>query len=307
MNSLWHRLYGFLTIQPKPGSAFQLTPRHISGVSLSTRDRIIKSFFLLPLGEGLLRPSFSATNIMDPDRLSEKLGEGLRRMDVSGREIALLMPEVCQKTFIFSFDSFPDSRAEQEQLIRFRIKRQMPKLSDDVRVVFDVTPGNNKKRVLAAIAMKEVIQEYERLFLKHHLKPGVVGIPVLSLSNLIDWQSERDFVLVNVEEDEFGLIAVVNGDILVCRQKSSIEKSSKRRIDNIIQEIENTVNFIEDRESRKIETLWIRLGELEFEPSVLQALESSFSLDVKKVDDIIDKGLNPKEKKTLSPLLGQIL
>jgi len=306
MTSFIQRVYSHFSLLPKPGSAFQITPRHISGITLASRDRNIKSFFFLSLDEGTLRPSFSGKNVTDPDLLSAKLGEGLKKLDMSDRKIALLIPEVCQKSFIFSFDSFPVSRDEQESLVRFRIKRQMPKLSQDVKVTFDAVQGNDKKRVLASIAIKTVIQEYERPFLNHHLKPVVVNIPVLSLSNLIDWQEEKDFVLVNVEKDEFGLIAVSNSEIAACRQKAALEKSPDRRIRNIIQEIENTVNFIEDRESRKIETLWIRLGILESEASVLDALKSSFSLDIKKVDDIIGNRLDPEEKKMFSPLLGQI-
>jgi hypothetical protein len=72
-----------------------------------------------------------------------------------------------------------------------------------------------------------------------------------------------------------------------------------------VKEVENTVNFVEDREKRKIRSFWVRLGLLE-EERILSQLQERSSLPVTGIESRLTANIGLREKKILSPLIGQI-
>jgi hypothetical protein len=137
-----------------------------------------------------------------------------------------------------------------------------------------------------------------------------VGIPVLGLSNLIDWNKEKDFLLVNIEEDSFGLLAITNSQPSLYRQKPLMamnEGDLAGRVQNTVQEIENTAHFIEDKEKRSIASVWVRMAGPGSEEEMFSRLETRLSFPVRSLHSLLNLQLGEEEKKILSPLLGQLL
>jgi len=310
MKSFLGKIKNFFIEQPLPSSALQVTSSYISGIHLSSKERKLKNHFVLPFPDGLIQPSFERTNIKDAHLLEKKIAERIERLDIYDHGVALLLPELSQRTFVFSFDSLPNTSKEKEQIIRFRVKKQMPLLSDDVRISYDVIQAKEGKKVVSSLARSSIINDYENFFSQMRVKVRSVGIPILGLSKLIDWEKEKDFLVVNIEKDSFGLLAVTNAETSLYRQKPLIAASgndSTIRVQNIVQEIENTAHFIEDKEKRKVAAVWIRLGLLEREEEMFSNLEASLSFPVKSIDSLIKLGLAREDKKILAPLIGQLL
>jgi hypothetical protein len=166
--------------------------------------------------------------------------------------------------------------------------------------------------VISAAAKNEVVEEYERLLRQRGLKPGVINIPILSLSRLLDWETEGDFLLINSEKNSTSLLAVVEGQAVLCRQKTSLQPARdpdfvEHKVKNIIQEIDYTANFVEDHEGKNIRTLWIRFGLMESIEEIYSGLRERLALPVKRIEDGFESNLGSEEKRVLSPLIGQLL
>lgn len=306
------RIKDYFERQPVPRSAFQLTSRYLSGIHVSPKEGKIKNHFILPLEKGMIQPSFSKKNIKNPGLLEKKIKEGLAKLHLSDHKIACLIPELSLKAFVYSFNSLPTSRQEREQIIRFRVKKQIPLLPDDARFSFNAIRSNNSEKIVAAVARASIIKEYEDLFSRLRLKVRSVGVPSLSLFYLLNREKEKDLLLVNIEEDSLSLIAVVNSEIALYRLKpfiadSQTNASGAQRIEDIAKEVENTANFIEDREKRKIRSLWVRLGLMETEEDIFPRLKEKLPFPLKGVETCLSSELSLKEKKILSPLIGHIL
>ena len=306
------RMKSYFTRQRLTSSAFQLTSRYLSGIHISSKEGKIKNHFILPLERGVIQPSFTNKNIKNPALLEKKIKQGLKKLHLSDHKIACLIPELSLKAFVFSFDSLPSSRQEREQIIRFRVKKQIPLLPDDARLSFDMIRSNGSEKILVAVVRSSVIQEYEDFFSQLRLKVRAVGVPTLNLDYLINKEKERDLLLINIEEDSFSLVASVNSEIALYRLKPFILGSQKnvfglQRIEDIVKEVENTINFIEDKEKKKINSLWVRLGLLEPEEEMFAHLKEKLSFPVKTIEGCLASGLGLREKKILSPLIGQIL
>jgi len=293
-------------------SGIHISSRYISGIQVSPKEGKIRNHFVLPLEGGIIHPSFNKKNIKNSELLEKRIKEELEKIHIGGRNIVFLLPEMAQKAFIFYFDSFPASQQERAHLIRFRVKKQMPMLPDDIRFSFELRKSNGSKKVLTTIARSSVIQEYENLFDQLHMKVRIVGIPSLSVSNLLNKESEKDTMFINIEEDLFSLVVNIDSEIVLYRQKpfgANVENhnSSAQKIRHIVQEVANTVNFIEDRDKRRINCLIIRLGLLDRGEEIFVGLEEKLHFPLKRIESYVDFNIPLKEKEILSPLIGQLL
>lgn len=310
MGLFFDRIKDYFTKQPFPHAAFHLTSRYISGIRVSPKEGKIMNHFILPLEKGLIQPSFEKKNIKNSSLLEKKIEKELGKLHLHDHKVACLLPELSLRAFVFTFGSLPSSRPEREQVIRFRIKKQLPLLPQDTRFSFDVIKSNDSMKIFVAVARALIIQEYEELFSKFNLKVRTVGVPILGLHSLLDTDKEKDLLLINIEEDSLCLIAIIDSEIALYRMKpilssSQDEKSEVRRIEHVVKEVENTVNFVEDREKRKIQSFCVRQGFFE-EEKILSHLQERSTLPVTGIESRLTERIGLREKKILSPLIGQI-
>ena len=311
MKSVYGRMKSFFTQLPLPSAAFQVTSSYVSGIHFPQQDKSIKSYFILPLKKGLIESSFYKNNIKNPDLLKEAMESEMTRLEGFSHTAAFLLPELSQKVFAFKFDSLPPSRGEKEQIFRFRIQKQMPLLPDDCRIAFDIHSDNTITRALVSVARSSVIQEYEDFFHTLRFKIRQVGIPSLSLLNLISFEQEKDIALIDIEQDSFSLVVVINSRLFLYRQKPFIiepgrEDNQLKMASNIAQEIENTLNLIEDKEKKTVNSIWVRLGVLDFGEKLFARLEEKFMFPVVRIESAISLEMDTEEKRILAPLIGQV-
>ena len=131
-------LKDFFFKPPLPHTAFQISSRYLSGVTISASDRRVKNHFILPLPGKAIQPSFNKKNISDEGLVKEKIQEGVSKNQFSDKKIACLLPESCLKVFVFSSPSLPSDQEERKDIVLWSVKKQMPRLPDDVRISFDV-------------------------------------------------------------------------------------------------------------------------------------------------------------------------
>lgn len=306
-----NKLKAFFTRLPLPITAFQISSRYLSGIQMAPKDKKLKAHFVLPLEPGVLTPSFYKKNIQNSEKLAQRLNEGVARLHASsGHNVAFLLPELAQRVFVFAFDALPTSPEEREQLIHYRVKKEMPLLPEDSRFAFFRLPSELGTKIVVSVARTAVVDEYETFFGQNQFKVKVAGIPSLSLCNLLDWDKEQDFALIDIEEDAFSLTGVVNAEIALYRQKPLVVEDMEagtldQKIENIIQEVENTANFIEDKEKRKIASYWIRLGMVDRGEELYKNLKERLQLPLKRIETSLALDIAIEDKKMLSPLLGQ--
>ena len=307
----FERVKYFFTEQPLPHSALQVSSHYLSGIRVSPNDKKLKHHFVLPLPDNVVTASFHKKNVKDSAALEKALRQGLAKLHMTDHKVVLLLPELAQRTFVFSFDSIPASPKEREQIILFRVKKQVPVLPKDTRLSYTLIKSNAKKKVLATIARSAVVEEYEEIFSRLRLKVKVVGVPSLNLYNLIDSEKDKDFMLIDLERDVFSLLAVINSEISLYRQKPITEDLSdpQASVDlwkDIVQEVENTAQFVESKEKRKIACLWVRTGVFGSAEGVLSGLQDMCQCPVKTVESTLKSDLPLEEKRLLTPLLGQL-
>jgi Tfp pilus assembly PilM family ATPase len=304
---LFDKVGRFFSSPPCPPAILQLSVAYLSGVQVAVKEKTIKQHLITPLPRGLVEPHFERPNLPDRAALAGALKDGLSRLSLTGEKAACLLPEACVRVFVLDFESLPASESERENLILWRAKKQMPVIPEDARLSYQTMESNSSVKVLAALSRASVVQEYEAVFAGLGVELGIVTAPALSLINVIDWQTQADAALLNLEVDSLGLVAVSRSEVALYRVKPIAgERTEALRADNLVKEIENTIHFIEDRERQAIRSLWFRSGLLEGDEALQAELQERLTIPVQSIPAAPLAGLPRAEQEILLPLVGQI-
>ena len=206
---------------PVPGLGVEISPTRVAVVNVKK----VKGGFrclghgFAPLPEGTVVSALLKCTIADPDALVVAVRRALEAAGAKPGRASLTLPDVAGRVSVMSVPGLPRSRAQAEELIRFRVKRSLPFRPEDLVVSFTRLPqqgGNGAggvdaaDQVLAVMAVRSVIEQHERTLAGAGLRIGVVSLATLEVGNLCradlarlaaDSAGGRDALLVNCEPD----------------------------------------------------------------------------------------------------------
>ncbi|MDD8016677.1 MAG: hypothetical protein PHX45_13435 [Acidobacteriota bacterium] len=309
--SLLARIRKYLTEPPVSQGIFEISSRYVCGIHLAPKEKKIRASIIRPLPEGAVVPSFDKKNIQDLPHLENVFKEVLGKLGLNDGPAACLIPEPCVKILILPDSNEHIPERDREKLIRWRVGKQMPLLPEDTRFSYQLLGSPKTPRIAVAAGRASVVGEYEGLLARFGLKPGRIGVPSLSLLNFLSGGEDEDYMVINIEDGFVSLLAVTDSSLSLYRQKSLAgetgpSSAASPRMDGVVHEVENTIRFIEDREKRKIRSLWIRQGSLEKEEDLAGRLARTGGLSARDVGSLVSGEAPAAEKTFLAPLMGEI-
>ena len=305
------QLCSYFNQQPRPLIGFQISSSSLSGVALSSKKRKTRDSFVFHFSDDTIKPSLYNKNIGDMDRLKDIFKEGLSEMGEVDRKAALILPELSQKTFVFSFKTIPASYQEKQKIIRFRIKKVMPIIPDDLRISFDFMDSDGEKVAVVTAAREQVVKEYEEFFKDFGIKIRVIVPPWFGLMNLVASHSQKNFMMINADKDSFSLVIVVDMRLAFYRQKHFLFEDDKdihgsTKAEKMAKEIMGTIHFLEDREKINVSCIWMRTG-IRKGDEIVSYLRENCDFDINRIEDSPVLSFDRREKKILAPLIGLLL
>lgn len=157
-------------ISPRlPRAAVGLSGEAASVVQLERRGGglAVRSAGLLPLHAGLVRPSFDEQNVSDGAELAGALTELLTSAGLARRRRwSVALPEAATRTSILTLETAPASRAESEEMLRWKTERALGAPLDELRVTRErLKPdAQGRSRYLVTAVRLPVLAEYEQVF-----------------------------------------------------------------------------------------------------------------------------------------------
>lgn len=293
-----------------PDAVFQVSPAFVSGIRVSKKDRSVRGGFVLPLRDRPVNPSFDRSNLIGPAEVADAIARGMKNLRLASGSAAVLIPEPAVRVFVLGVESFPGSGREREAFLRWRIGKQMPLVPDDARIDYAASPGRGARKVIAAMARRAVVAEYEALFEKAGLKPDLVTVPSLTLVNLVLRNGPANGLLLNLEDEILTLLAVTEAGWALYRQKgvgAAGGPEAEERFETVVREAENTIRFLADKEKERIERLWVRTAAAAERPGLVERLGRRIGLPLEGLDYPAPEGWTEAQKALLAPLVGQIV
>lgn len=295
-----------------PGLVVQFSRTTASGIRFSGIEKSLVAHFITPLPPGVLAPSFDRPNILDAKVLERVLRDGRAKLGGAGGDTSLLVPETCVRVYVLNFDRLPTSPTEREELFRWRIAKLVPLKAAETRLGYDVISSNGQAKVVLSLGVSEVLGEYEAVCARAGFKVRSLSVPALLLSRLVKPDNPGNILIVSCEEDHVSLLALLGGELSLYRIKplpaggAGLMNAPWKR-DQIIREIETTMNFIEDKEQKRITGLWVRPIAWPEGANAAADLRARWpSLQISS-EFPGPETLRASERHILAPLIGQVL
>lgn len=143
------------------------------------------------------------------------------------------------------------------------------------------------------------------------MKVRAVGIPAPNLVNLLKGDDARNALIVNVEADSLSLLAVLDFEVSLFRFKTFPSEALRsmpaaQKMETIVNEVENTVHFIEDREKKRVDAVWVRSVVPKSEGDLLAFVRGRTAFPWKSFTPGGPPMVNAGDLEVLSPLIGQL-
>ena len=157
-------------ISPRlPQAAVALSGEAASVVQLERRGGglAVRSAGLLPLPAGLVRPGFDEPNVSDVPELAGALSELLTSAGLARRKRwSVGLPEASTRTSILTMETAPASRAEAEEMLRWKTERALGAPLDELRVSRERlrSDAQGRARYLVSAVRLSVLADYEQTF-----------------------------------------------------------------------------------------------------------------------------------------------
>jgi hypothetical protein len=115
-----------------------------------------------------------------------------------------------------------------------------------------------------------------------------------------------------VEDESFSLVAVIDTRASLYRQKhfgvnGDGDGASAAKAENIVQDVLNTIQFIADKENKRLASVWLRLGILQTADGLFEHMEERLALPLRRIESLSSHLSGESEnQRILAPLIGQV-
>lgn len=126
------------------------------------------------LKPGSVVPDLIEANLRERNSVFQTLRDTLVSVGGRSRDVIAVLPDAAVRVVLLDFDTLPANSEEAEGVVRFRLKKSLPFDMDKAKVSYQAQSSNNGVRVIAAVALTSVIEDYESAFQEAGYSPGVV-------------------------------------------------------------------------------------------------------------------------------------
>ena len=205
------RLAKWFNAMPHPPLAVEIAADRIS-LARWSRAGSLEEVAVKALPPRALKPSAVEANLLDSAAVRSALEEVSSRLGVREDDAAVLLPDPVIRVFVQHFEDFPRSPQEALPLLRWKLKKSVPFDMEEMLVSYvRQAPAKNGVNVVAALARRAIIQEYEEAVRATKLRPGVVLSSSIAATALLE--DERPTLMVRVAGSSL-TTAIVRGGTL---------------------------------------------------------------------------------------------
>src|ERR1700757_5268880 len=116
------------------------------------------------LAPGSVVPDLVDNNLRQRGAVREGIEGALGGVARHSKDVIAIVPDAAVRVMLVEFDTLPSDHEEALGVVRFRLKKSLPFDVDKAKVSYHAKKVNDEVRVVAAVAMASVIEEYEALF-----------------------------------------------------------------------------------------------------------------------------------------------
>ena len=183
---------------------------------------------VLSLEENVVHPGFKTLNVAQPEAFVAGLQKIMSPLARRENRIAVALPDRAGQLFLLDIETPFKSRNEGSEIIRWRLKDQLPDKARQVAIDFQVLEEreSGQKKVLAAVIARDVLEQYESLFAQAGFAASVIDFHSLALYNAYRSKIDlgRDFILIGVDGCQLSLLVFINRVLTYYRSRHVVQE-----------------------------------------------------------------------------------
>lgn len=238
----------------RPRLACEITSDRVIAARVAENGEFVEAHTSRTLPSGAVRPSLTESNIADSAALSSALSDALGALSRRLRDVITVIPDAVVRVVLLDFDSLPENRREAEGVIRFRLRKSLPFDIDQSVISYHAHRSSKEIKVVAAVALASVVQEYEAAVQQAGYAPGVVLPSTLASLGAVD--AERPTLVVKIN-NVTATVAIVDQQELRLFRTLEHSGTSELQPARLAEDVYPSLVFFQDNFGASIERVLI--------------------------------------------------
>lgn len=233
----------------RPRLACEITAERVVAGRARGSGGSLDAYTSRSLAPGAVTPSLTHLNVAASDALRQALRDVLEPVAGGQRDVTLIVPDSAVRVTLLDFDALPDKAQEADAVVRFRLKKSLPFDPENAAISYDALRSNGTVRVVAAVVLRSVRDEYEAAVRDAGFHPGVV-LPSM-LAALGPVAGAEPTLVVKVDPASTSLAIVDQDEVRLFR---TIEEASGPDLsaERLCESIHPSLAFYEDTYTVKV-------------------------------------------------------
>jgi len=238
----------------KPRLACEIAADRVLVGRLGEAGRSLEACAARELAPGSVVPDLVEGNLRQRDAVKEAVQEALHSVGARSHDVIAVVPDAAVRVVLLEFDTLPSDSEEAASVVRFRMKKSLPFDVDKARVSYHAQKSTDGVRVVAAVALASVVEDYELAFHEAGFSPGVV-LPSM-LAALGAAEGERPTLIVKVDARTTS-IAILNANQLQLFRTLENTRGVTITGEQLAEEVYPSVVFFQDTYHLNIEKIFV--------------------------------------------------
>ncbi len=198
-----------------PSIACELSQERVIAARVVEDGTSLDSYTGRAVAAGALTPHLAEQNIANTEAVRQAVSEALTTVGSRTRDVVAILPDASVRVSLLDFDTLPEKKQDADGVVKFRLKKVLPFDVEKASVSYDVHRSNGHIRVVAAVVLNSVLEEYETIFRGLGYQPGVV-LPS-TLAALGNIEGTDPTLVIKSDSATTTLSIVGNGELLLFR------------------------------------------------------------------------------------------
>lgn len=241
--------------QPKPRLACEIAAdRVLAGRLMEKGHSGLEACAARELAPGSVVPDLIENNLRQREAVRSGIAAVLN--DVAGRskDVIAIVPDAAVRVMLLEFDTLPSDTEEALGVVRFRLKKSLPFDVDKAKVSYHAQKVGDEVRVVAAVGLASVIEDYEAAFRDAGFSPGVVLPSMLAALGAADARKPTMVIKVDAHTTS---IAILNEDQLQLFRTLENPRGVTITGEQLAEEVYPSVVFFQDTYHLNIERIFM--------------------------------------------------
>jgi type IV pilus assembly protein PilM len=238
----------------KPRLACEIAADRVLVGRLAEDGRSLEACAARELAPGSVVPDLVEGNLRQRDAVRAAVEATLDSVAGRTHDVIAVVPDAAVRVVLLEFDTLPADSEEAASVVRFRLKKSLPFDVDKARVSYHSQKTKDGVRVVAAVALASVVEDYEAAIRDAGFSPGVV-LPSM-LAALGAAEGERPTLVVKVDARTTS-IAILNAEQLQLFRTLENTRGVTITGEQLAEEVYPSVVFFQDTYHLNIEKIFV--------------------------------------------------